>query len=344
MPGTHAIGLHELQVFDEIAQRAGDRVRRKVVAHVSAGGHRFPIPVAVLGSDDPRSPAVGYFGGVHGLERVGSAVVLAHFRSIVARLGWDESLARQLEHLRMVYMPVVNPGGMWMRWRSNPAGVDLMRNGPEDARGRVPWLVGGHRIGPRLPWYRGAVNAPMQSESAALCEVVRTELHSHRFSIALDCHSGFGMIDRIWFPYAGRCEPIADLPRLHALSSLFDDAHPHHRYLIEPQSRHYLAHGDLWDGLYDHALRDGGRVFLPMTLEMGSWTWIRKNPLQLLSREGLFNPQKIRRTQRVMRQHTVWLDFVAQAAYNHERWLPDESELEATRQSAITRWYPDGTR
>ena len=31
-------------------------------------------------------------------------------------------------------------------------------------------------------------------------------------------------------------------------------------------------------------------VFLPFTLEMGSWLWVRKNPRQMLDYFGYFNP------------------------------------------------------
>ena len=64
----------------------------------------------------------------------------------------------------------------------------------------------------------------------------------------------------------------------------------HHRYVIEPQSRQYLAHGDLWDHLYLRSRERPERVFLPLTLEMGSWIWVKKNPRQLFSRQGIFNP------------------------------------------------------
>ena len=53
-------------------------------------------------------------------------------------------------------------------------------------------------------------------------------------------------MDRIWFPYAHTRRPIEHLAELHALSTVFEASHVHHRYVIEPQSRQYLAHGDLW--------------------------------------------------------------------------------------------------
>ncbi len=71
---------------------------------------------------------------------------------------------------------------------------------------------------------------------------------------------------------------------------IFEEAYAHHHYVFEPQSRQYLTHGDLWDYLYLKAAARPGRMFLPMTLEMGSWLWVKKNPRQLFSRHGIFNP------------------------------------------------------
>ena len=88
---------------------------------------------------------MGYFGGVHGLERIGAEVVIAFLQNIVTRLDWDTNLHRLLDHVRLVFMPIVNPGGMWAATRANPRGVDLMRNAPVDAREKVPYLLGGQR-------------------------------------------------------------------------------------------------------------------------------------------------------------------------------------------------------
>ena len=103
----------------------------------------FPIFTASIGSRDPLAPAVGFFGGIHGLERIGSQVVLDYMQSLLYRLPWDDLLLRQLEKIRLVFMPIVNPGGMWAHKRANPYGVDLMRNAPQRSEGRVPfWRVG----------------------------------------------------------------------------------------------------------------------------------------------------------------------------------------------------------
>ena len=303
------------------------------------GGRALPLYAIAVGTQDPSAPAVGFFGGVHGLERIGSAVVLAYLQSIVGRLKWDATLHHQLEQVRLVFMPIVNPGGMSAGTRANPQGVDLMRNAPVDANDRVPFLVGGQRLSEGLPWYRGKRDAALEIESQALCDVVRRELLPRPFSLALDCHSGFGLSDRLWFPFAHTRKPIRHLPELHALEEIFLQAHSNHPYVIEPQSAQYLAHGDLWDYLYLESCAQPGQIFLPLTLEMGSWLWIKKNPRQLFSRMGMFNPLLDHRLQRVLRRHVTLLDFLSRAGYSHSLWTPQPDERKSRHNAALAQWY-----
>ena len=332
----------ELGELERIAAEGQSRIESRTLCHVACAGQELPVQAFFLGNPDPAAPAIGYFGGVHGLERIGAEVVIAYLQSIVQRLRWDTTLHAQLESLRMVFVPVVNPGGMLLRTRANPNGVDLMRNAPLDAVDKPPTLIGGHRLGPRLPWYRGPAQQPMEIESRALCDLVAAELLGHRFSMAVDCHSGFGLNDRIWFPYAHSRRPMPHLGEMHALMEILDQTQSHHRYLFEPQSRQYLAHGDLWDYLYLRALADSERCFLPLTLEMGSWLWVKKNPRQLFSRHGIFNPLIEHRRQRVLRRHLAWLDFMARAASGFSLWLPREEAREQHRLTAMRRWYEEG--
>jgi hypothetical protein len=179
----------------------------------------------------------------------------------------------------------------------------------------------------------------MERESAALCGLVESEMLQRPFSMAVDCHSGFGVKDRIWFPYAHTAAPIEHLAELDALYSILDETLLHHRYVMEPQSRQYLAHGDLWDHLYMRSLGRTQAIFLPLTLEMGSWLWVKKNPRQLLSRHGFFNPVIEHRHQRVLRRHMGWLDFATRAACSHQRWLPSGTQRDEHRLRALQRWY-----
>jgi hypothetical protein len=310
-------------------------IRTVCEAHVH--GRTFPVLTASIGSSDPQAPAIGFFGGIHGLERIGTQLVLDYMRSLLSRLEWDELLVRQLQSIRLIFMPICNPGGMWAATRANPNGVDLMRNAPQDADERVPLLAGGQRLGAWLPWYRGRRGAPMEVEAAALLKLVDSELTSRPLSFALDCHSGYGWRDSIWFPYARTRKLMPHLPEMYALKTMFERAHPHHGYAFEPQSHQYLLHGDLWDYAYDRAPSQS--VFLPMTLELGSWLWIKKNPRQLFSRQGMFNPVKAHRTARVLRRHANLLDFLTRAAFAWHRWLPQGNGRQQLLHNAIQHWY-----
>lgn len=331
--------LPELQQLMRLVERGGEHLRCRELARVEVGGGSLPVLGVTMGNPDPSVPALAFVGGVHGLERIGAQVVLAYFASLVRRLRWDHSLHQQLESLRLVFLPVVNPGGTLLGTRANPRGVDLMRNAPQDADHPVPWLVGGQRLTHRLPYYRGAAGAPMQPESEALCRLIREELLGRPVALSIDCHSGFGLHDRIWFPYARTRRPMPHLAEVHALCEVLDQCLAPHPYILEPQSRHYLTHGDLWDHLYDESLSLGRGIFLPMTLEMGSWLWVKKNPRQLLSRHGMFNPLIEHRQQRVVRRHMAWMDFMTRAAQSASRWLPGQETRLDHAEQALIRWY-----
>jgi hypothetical protein len=329
----------ELAELESIIEAGAPHLNARTVCEVAVGEHSFPVYAVTLGNPAAEVPAVGFFGGFHGLERIGAEVVLVYLRSLVARLRWDSVLHKELESVRLVFMPLVNPGGIWRGTRANPNGVDLMRNAPLESTERVPFMIGGQRISAGLPWYRGPQNAPMEVESRAVCRVVEEELLSREFSLSVDCHSGFGIHDRIWFPYAHTALPIEHLAEVHALKAIYDETYTNHNYLFEPQSRQYLAHGDMWDYLYRQATADSQRVFLPLTLEMGSWLWVKKNPRQIFSRHGIFNPLIGHRQQRVLRRHLSWMDFLARAASGYRRGLPTGTERERHREAALSLWY-----
>lgn len=332
--------LAELQSLERILEFGARQLalREDRVQDERHGCH-WPIYTATLGCADPQAPAVGFFGGVHGLERIGAQLVMDHLHAVLTRLNWDGSLQALLEKVRLVFMPLVNPAGMSRGTRANAAGVDLMRNAPIDSPERVPPLVGGHRLSRRLPWYRGPAGDPLEPEAASLCATVERELLGRPFALAVDCHSGFGLRDRIWFPFAHRRSPISRVGELHALHEVFCQTHPHHPYVFEPQSRQYLTHGDLWDHLYLCAGDRPGQVFLPLTLEMGSWLWVKKNPRQLFSRAGMFNPVIAHRHERVLRRYLPLLDFAVRAAASHDQWLPRDDEGRHHQRAAQALWY-----
>lgn len=325
---TKPSALPELERVRRIAGSGafGAAARLERLATVEARGEKLPVFALTIGTTDRSRPTLGLFGGVHGLEQVGSHAVLAFLESLASQFAWDQDLKRWFEEFRLVSIPVVNPGGMLLGWRSNPRGVDLMRNSPVEAKGSATPLIGGHRLTPLLPWYRGSAGDAMEVEARALVEFVERELFGARAAIALDVHSGFGSVDRIWYPYARSREPFPGRPSVEALKRLLDSTHPHHVYRLEPQALAYCTHGDLWDHLFDEHAAQTRRpgAFLPLTLEMGSWMWIRKNPWQLFSAHGLgiFNPIKPHRYSRTMRRHLPLLHFLLRATRNSEAWVP----------------------
>ncbi len=330
----------ELQQVQALRAAGHAGLACKTLCEVSVRGQKLGVEAFQLGSQDPTAPAIAFIGGVHGLERIGAEVVLNFLHSLLSRMRWDRSLQDSLRQISLWFVPVVNPGGLLLGTRANPQGVDLMRNAPVEAIEPVPYLIGGQRISANLPWFRGLAQQGMEAESTALCELIEEQFSSRRFSMVVDCHSGFGLQDRIWFPYAHTTRPIEQLPELYALHQIYAQSHIHHPYVFEPQSLQYLTHGDLWDYLYQRLTAGGSNIFLPLTLEMGSWLWVRKNPRQLFSAQGLFNPLLAHRQQRVMRRHLSLLDFLIRATVSAGQWLPEASQRESLRAEAVAHWYP----
>jgi hypothetical protein len=163
----------------------------------------------------------------------------------------------------------------------------------------------------------------MEMESQILVDFVRKELFESRAAVVLDAHSGFGLKDRLWYPYAKTTHTFPRLSEVQSFASLLDKSFPNHVYTIEPQSLNYTTRGDLWDYMFDeHAREHGARapLFLPWTLEMGSWIWVRKNPIQFFSSRGMFNPVKAHRIRRALRRHIPLLDFFMRAVKYHDFW------------------------
>lgn len=333
--------LPEIQQVEKIIRELGPLVRSEILTHSEKGDLRLPIHKLSFGSEDPAAPVVALVGGVHGLERIGSQVCLSLLHSFSELLLWDQSLRHSMKNLRIVFIPVVNPLGILLRTRSNPRGVDLMRNAPVEAES-PPRLLGGHRYSPKLPWYRGEQGAPMENESLALVEAMKREMFQSKLAISVDFHSGFGLQDQIWFPYAKTLKPYPDLAIAHAFKDLFDRTYPNHFYRVEPQALNYTTHGDLWDYLYDQYAEKGPQdgVFLPLCLEMGSWMWVKKNPLQLFNLQGYFNPTKSHRMKRTLRRHNTFFDFALRAALSPQSWASLSEEQRLKHESlAKDLWY-----
>lgn len=339
-------GLPEIQelekVLDKLQQKLQHRVRIEIPNHAYYKELAFPIYTIILGSQDPLAPTLGIFAGVHGLERIGSQVLISYLNTLSELLTWDESTIQLIEECRLVFIPIINPGGMYLKSRANPNGVDLMRNAPIHGEKISPFaLYSGQRYSKLLPWYRGAKGSAMEIESQTLCSVVEKHVLTSKLAITLDIHSGFGMVDRVWFPYAKTQKPFPNFLEVFCLKELLDKTYPNHVYVIEPQSKQYTTHGDLWDYLYEeHRKKEGHGLFLPLTLELGSWLWAKKNIKQIFSLLGVFNPLMPHRLQRTLRRHLIFFEFLERAIRHQEAWLGlIKEKKEVQKRRALELWY-----
>ncbi|NVB37336.1 DUF2817 domain-containing protein [Pseudenhygromyxa sp. WMMC2535] len=329
--------LPELATLYEVLETFGDRAEPHVLATVAHAGVEFPIVAAVVGAARADAPTLALFGGVHGLERIGTRVVLAAMHTLAQFLTWDHVLDATLSEVRLLFVPLINPVGMWLRRRSNARGVDLMRNAAPYPEAAATPLVGGQRLSPHLPWFQGERGA-MEVEARALCEATREWVLPARRAVALDVHSGFGTVDRLWFPYAHTRRPFPSVAEAYAMSCLLDDTLPNHVYVMEPVSRNYTVQGDLWDRIYDEYT--GGRAFLPLTLELGSWLWVKKNPRQLFDVLGGFNPIRPHRLRRTLRRHLPLIEFLLRAVASERAWSGfDAHERQRLESAAFAKWF-----
>lgn len=267
-----------------------------------------------------KRPTLLLTGGVHGLERIGTQVILSYMSTISHRISWDKITQDICKDLRVIFIPIINPWGMKHLRRANHNGVDLMRNAPIEAE-KPTFLVGGHRISKHLPWYRGSKNK-MEAEVQSVTDFVLKAFEQSKSFLSVDFHSGFGTKDQIWYPFAKSTRPFYYHEQMLRLFDVYESTYPHHIYTIEPQAKNYTTHGDFWDYLLDKHFEqyEHQKVFIPLTLELGSWNWIKKNPIQIFSMFGLFNPIKKHRYSRTMRRHIHLMDFLVRALQNSNCW------------------------
>ncbi|MBC7458389.1 MAG: zinc carboxypeptidase [Bdellovibrionaceae bacterium] len=313
--------MNSLQDFIQNYSVYKDHARVEVFSNVENKQKSYPL--ISIHYVNPKAPTLLITGGIHGLERIGAQLALSLLDSFHERISWDSTLQKMLETLQVVFIPLANPVGYFETTRSNGAGVDIMRNAPIDAEDPTPYLLGGHCYSNKLPWYRGT---SLQKETEFVMKTVKNILTQSDCLISVDLHSGFGFRDQLWFPFANSFKEFTQLSELHLFFELFRKTHPYHVYKIEPQSKVYLTHGDLWDYCYLNYKKEN-QIYLPLTLEMGSWIWVKKNPLQIFSKTGLFNPIKEHRLNRTLRRHRPFFDFLTHSLASHSVWTKTDPQL-----------------
>ena len=332
--------LPELIHLESLIEKLGSNGRTRVLAEIPHNDYVFPIYSIEIGSEDPTAPCFAMIGGVHGLERIGSMVVNSTLATIIELLSWDQTLKNRLKYSRLVFVPILNPVGMFRRSRSNGNNVDLMRNAPVFSEEATRFLYGGHRLSPKIPFYRGALADGMETENQVLFDFLKETVLPAKTSICLDVHSGFGFADSLWFPYARTKKPYPYFIEAYAFRELLNKTYPNHVYAVEPQSIQYTTHGDFWDYVFDyHMSNKKQEFFFPLTLELGSWKWVRKNPKQILDIIGVFNPILPHRRARVLRDQKTFMDFLHRAVLSDEWINLTDEQKQIWKFEALNLWY-----
>lgn len=334
--------IEELLKIEHLRNKLTPHAKVCQEAVITHKNNQYPLYSFDFGRGDAATPTLILVGGVHGLEKIGTQVILSYMETLHHLLSWDSTTHNQFDNLRLVFYPCVNPVGMTQNTRSNGQGVDIMRNAPIVGES-IPrfFIPGGHRLSPKLPWYRGHKNKPeMEIETQTLIQVIERYKQISPFTIALDLHSGFGFNDRIWFPFAFSKRTFPRVGEVVALKQLLDTTFPYNIYSIEPQSRQYRAHGDVWDHLFiEHEKQQPEKLFIPLCLELGSWNWIRKNPKQIFKPTGIFNPMIPHRERRTLRRHFILLDFLVRAVASYQNWaILDQKQQLALQIKAQSLW------
>jgi hypothetical protein len=298
------------------------RIRHLDYSGLSPRGGRWPIYLLEIGKPaalSKHNPLL--ISGVHGLETIGIRIHLDILRAMLSKKSKFYSEPLRQGKLGIYSIPILNPSGVAGLTRSNARGIDLNRNSGIEAKGAMPFF-GGHKISPRLPYYRGK---SMERESRALIRFLKNELWhgKNRIHAALDIHSGYGSQNYLWWPYSYTKDDVYQRP---AFELLGDELRKRHSlYRIEPMALSYQTHGDLWDlallefekqqrtGLYQKS------QFLPYTLEIGTWQEIRKQPTRLFSREKIFNPPPESRKQYLKAHRALIWDFIHMHAKRGDR-------------------------
>lgn len=298
-----------------LTKKYSDLIRISHLDYSSAtrDGTRWPVYLMEIGKPAAfRKHAVTLVSGVHGLETIGIRIHLDILKQLLNPKSSFYSAALAKGKLGIYSLPILNPAGVARLTRSNARGVDLNRNSGIDAEGALPFF-GGHSISRALPYYRGKT---LERESRALFRFLDEKIWKRKGRIhpVLDIHSGYGAENFLWWPYSFSRRQVYHEPAFLSMAEALRQRHP--LYRIEPMSLSYQTHGDLWDKAlleFERRQRAGEMkksMFLPLTLEIGTWHEIKKSPRRLLNREKIFNPPATSRKQYLREHRALIRDFI----------------------------------
>lgn len=140
---SHEILLELQQIEKIIKQDNHQYLSTEVLTQIPYKQWTLPIYALTLGNKSVNAPCMTFVGGIHGLERIGTQVVLTFLQTLLMRFRWDLTFEDLLQIVKIIFLPLINPVGMINHTRSNGQKVDLMRNAPVDCDEKAIWLGGG---------------------------------------------------------------------------------------------------------------------------------------------------------------------------------------------------------
>ena len=84
----------ELQQLETIIQRLGNQAQTEVLTRIGYQDRSLPVYSISIGSQRDDVPVIAYFGGVHGLEKIGTEVLLAYLQTLANILLIDFALSK----------------------------------------------------------------------------------------------------------------------------------------------------------------------------------------------------------------------------------------------------------
>jgi len=304
----------EILQLKRLANKFGDILIMEELGEIEHKGYKSSINAFFIGhKPKPELPTIAFFSCFHGVEWIGSRVLVNFIEHLIREITWDDGIRTLTEKVNICGIPIVNPIGRIESYRSNGNGVDLMRNAPVMAENVLPFL-GGQRISRHIPWYMGR---GLEKENEIILKFLDDYVFPSNFKFTVDIHSSFLRGSRIWIPYAsGKKLPQKEAAVFRQVRKTFNGLYKYNPYKYEKQEHIYKTHGDFWDYNFDRHNEGNKGKYLPLTLEISSWNWSIRNIFRRWSMESLFNPFDRKESNAEYLKHILVFDFLIRFAKN----------------------------
>lgn len=304
----------ELLQLKRLEKRFGEIIILEKLGEVEHKGYKSPINAFFISHRPrPELPTIAFFSCFHGVEWIGSRVLVNFIEHLIREITWDEDIKSVTDRVNICGVPIVNPIGKIEHYRSNGNGIDLMRNAPVEAERALP-LLGGQRLSRHLPWYRGK---GFEKENDIVVKFLDDYVFPSNFKMTIDIHSSFLRGSRIWIPYAsGKKMPEKEAKVFWQVRKTLNSIYKYNPYKYEKQEHIYKTHGDFWDYNFDRHNELYKGTYLPLTLEISSWNWSLRNIFRRWSMEALFNPFDTKESNSEYIKHIMVFDFLIRFVKN----------------------------